>query len=109
LEISFNQNVKCDNKNVVNEKNVVLCLLEIARIGAKLGMLAPTIVQMEEEITAFYPIIPTVVVREQNFAHYLHVYITEPLYQEHRKNYLPLFHDDSWDYWIKCSRILCEE
>lgn len=35
-----------------NEKNVVLCLLEIARIGAKLGMLAPTIVQMEEEIDA---------------------------------------------------------
>lgn len=35
-----------------NEKNVVLCLLEIARIGAKLGMLAPTLVQMEEEIDA---------------------------------------------------------
>lgn len=35
-----------------NEKSVVLCLLEIARIGAKLGMLAPTIVQMEEEIDA---------------------------------------------------------
>lgn len=35
-----------------NEKSVVLCLLEIARIGAKLGMLAPTLVQMEEEIDA---------------------------------------------------------
>lgn len=33
-----------------NEKSVVLCLLEIARVGAKLGMLAPTLVQMEEEI-----------------------------------------------------------
>ena len=35
-----------------NEKSVVLCLLEIARIGAKLGMLAPTLVRMEEEIDA---------------------------------------------------------
>ena len=33
-----------------NEKNVILCLLELARVGAKLGMLAPTIVQMEQEI-----------------------------------------------------------
>ena len=35
-----------------NEKSVVLCLLEIARVGAKLGMLAPTLVRMEEEIDA---------------------------------------------------------
>ncbi|XP_059140991.1 GAS2-like protein 1 [Physella acuta] len=35
-----------------NEKSVILCLLEIARVGAKLGMLAPTLVQMEEEIDA---------------------------------------------------------
>ncbi|ESO97761.1 hypothetical protein LOTGIDRAFT_103845 [Lottia gigantea] len=35
-----------------NEKSVILCLLEVARVGAKLGMLAPTIVQMEEEIDA---------------------------------------------------------
>ncbi|KAH9525723.1 hypothetical protein Btru_002199 [Bulinus truncatus] len=35
-----------------NEKNVILCLLEMARVGAKLGMLAPTLVQMEEEIDA---------------------------------------------------------
>lgn len=35
-----------------NERSVVLCLLEVARVGAKLGMLAPTIVQMEEEIDA---------------------------------------------------------
>lgn len=33
-----------------NERSVVLCLLELARVGAKFGMLAPTIVQMEEEI-----------------------------------------------------------
>jgi hypothetical protein len=35
-----------------HERNVILCLLEVARRGAKYGMLAPTIVQMEEEIDA---------------------------------------------------------
>ncbi|XP_072288814.1 GAS2-like protein 1 [Eucyclogobius newberryi] len=33
-----------------NEKNLVLCLLEVARRGAKLGMLAPMLIQLEEEI-----------------------------------------------------------
>ncbi|KAM6403871.1 LOW QUALITY PROTEIN: GAS2-like protein 1 [Rhynochetos jubatus] len=33
-----------------NEKNFVLCLLEVARRGAKFGMLAPVLIQMEEEI-----------------------------------------------------------
>ncbi|KAL4646649.1 GAS2-like protein 1 [Arapaima gigas] len=33
-----------------NEKNFVLCLLEVARRGAKFGMLAPMLVQLEEEI-----------------------------------------------------------
>lgn len=33
-----------------NEKNLVLCLLEVARRGAKFGMLAPMLVQLEEEI-----------------------------------------------------------
>ncbi|NXA38011.1 GA2L1 protein, partial [Eudromia elegans] len=33
-----------------NEKNFVLCLLEVARRGAKLGMPAPMLIQMEEEI-----------------------------------------------------------
>lgn len=33
-----------------NEKSVVLCLLEIVRIGVKLGMLVLILVQMEEEI-----------------------------------------------------------
>ncbi|XP_067910984.1 GAS2-like protein 1 [Heterodontus francisci] len=33
-----------------NEKNFVLCLLEVARRGSKFGMLAPTLIQMEEEI-----------------------------------------------------------
>lgn len=33
-----------------NEKNVILCLLEVARRGSKFGMLAPMLIQMEEEI-----------------------------------------------------------
>ncbi|XP_074016985.1 GAS2-like protein 2 [Numenius arquata] len=33
-----------------NEKNFVLCLLELARRTARFGMCAPTLVQMEEEI-----------------------------------------------------------
>jgi hypothetical protein len=33
-----------------NERNVVLCLLEVARRGAKYGVPAPTIIQMEQEI-----------------------------------------------------------
>ncbi|XP_023312503.1 GAS2-like protein pickled eggs [Anoplophora glabripennis] len=33
-----------------NEKHVVLCLLEVARRGAKFGMLAPMLVQMERQI-----------------------------------------------------------
>ncbi|XP_065594845.1 GAS2-like protein 1 [Cyrtonyx montezumae] len=33
-----------------NEKNVVLCLLEVARRGSRFGMLAPMLIQMEEEI-----------------------------------------------------------
>ncbi|KAK0675679.1 GA2L2 protein, partial [Pygoscelis papua] len=33
-----------------NEKNFVLCLLELARRAARFGMRAPTLVQMEEEI-----------------------------------------------------------
>uniref|UniRef100_A0A674J0A1 Calponin-homology (CH) domain-containing protein n=1 Tax=Terrapene triunguis TaxID=2587831 RepID=A0A674J0A1_9SAUR len=33
-----------------NEKNFVLCLLEVARRGSKFGMLAPMLIQMEQEI-----------------------------------------------------------
>lgn len=33
-----------------NEKHVILCLLEVARIGAKLGMPAPMLVRMERQI-----------------------------------------------------------
>ena len=33
-----------------NEKHVVLTLLEVARRGAKIGMLAPMLVQFEQEI-----------------------------------------------------------
>jgi hypothetical protein len=44
LEINF---VLCEQKN---EKHVVLTLLEVARRGAKLGMLAPMLVQFEQQI-----------------------------------------------------------
>ena len=33
-----------------NEKHVILTLLEVARRGARLGMLAPMLVQFEQEI-----------------------------------------------------------
>uniref|UniRef100_A0A8C6PIS3 Growth arrest specific 2 like 1 n=1 Tax=Nothobranchius furzeri TaxID=105023 RepID=A0A8C6PIS3_NOTFU len=33
-----------------NEKNFILCLLEVARRGSKFGMLAPMLIQLEEEI-----------------------------------------------------------
>lgn len=33
-----------------NERNVVLCLLEVARRGARIGMPAPSLVQLEAEI-----------------------------------------------------------
>ncbi|XP_034237555.1 GAS2-like protein pickled eggs [Thrips palmi] len=33
-----------------NEKHVILCLLEVARRGARMGMLAPMLVQLEREI-----------------------------------------------------------
>jgi len=33
-----------------NEKHVVLTLLEVARRGAQLGMLAPMLVQFEQQI-----------------------------------------------------------
>ncbi|XP_067929983.1 GAS2-like protein 1 [Watersipora subatra] len=33
-----------------NEKNVILCILEVARRGARYGMLAPMLVQLEQEI-----------------------------------------------------------
>lgn len=33
-----------------NEKNVVLCLLEVARRASRFGMVAPVLIQLEEEI-----------------------------------------------------------
>lgn len=33
-----------------NERHVILCMLEVARRGAKFGMLAPMLVQMERQI-----------------------------------------------------------
>lgn len=35
-----------------NERSFILCLLEVARIGARYGMPAPVLVQMEQEIDA---------------------------------------------------------
>ncbi|KAH8040996.1 hypothetical protein HPB51_013399 [Rhipicephalus microplus] len=35
-----------------NERSFILCLLEVARRGARLGMLAPLLVQFEQEIDA---------------------------------------------------------
>ncbi len=35
-----------------NEKNFILCLLEVARFGAKFGVQVPTIIQLEQEIEA---------------------------------------------------------
>lgn len=35
-----------------NERSFILCLLEVARRGARLGMLAPMLVQFEQEIDA---------------------------------------------------------
>nr|CAB3248285.1 GAS2-like protein 1 [Phallusia mammillata] len=34
----------------VNEKNVILCLLEVARKGSKFGVPAPVLIQMEQDI-----------------------------------------------------------
>uniref|UniRef100_A0A8C6ZRZ9 Growth arrest specific 2 like 2 n=1 Tax=Nothoprocta perdicaria TaxID=30464 RepID=A0A8C6ZRZ9_NOTPE len=39
-----------------NEKNFVLCLLEVARRASRFGMSAPTLVQMEEEIEEELPL-----------------------------------------------------
>lgn len=33
-----------------NEKNVMLCLLEVARRASRFGMVAPVLIQLEEEI-----------------------------------------------------------
>jgi len=33
-----------------NEKNVVLCLLEVARRASRFGMAAPVLIQLEQEI-----------------------------------------------------------
>ena len=35
-----------------NEKNFILCLLEVARFGSKFGIEVPTIIQLEQEIEA---------------------------------------------------------
>ena len=35
-----------------NEKNFILCLLEVARFGARFGMQVPTLIRYEQEIEA---------------------------------------------------------
>ncbi len=35
-----------------NEKNFILCLLEVARFGSRFGIQVPTIIQLEQEIEA---------------------------------------------------------
>ena len=41
-----------DLVELLNERSVILCLLEVARQGAKYGMEAPMLVQLEKEIDA---------------------------------------------------------
>ncbi|XP_021271038.1 GAS2-like protein 2 isoform X2 [Numida meleagris] len=52
-EMDINDVLMFETEDLVlrkNEKNFVLCLLELARRAARFGMCAPTLVQMEEEI-----------------------------------------------------------
>ncbi|NWX19134.1 GA2L2 protein, partial [Aegotheles bennettii] len=52
-EMDINDVLMFETEDLVlrkNEKNFVLCLLELARRAARFGMRAPTLVQMEEEI-----------------------------------------------------------
>lgn len=55
VRLGIPDNLRFESDDLVlrkHERNVILCLLEVARRGAKYGMLAPTIVQLEEEIDA---------------------------------------------------------
>uniref|UniRef100_H2XPE8 GAR domain-containing protein n=1 Tax=Ciona intestinalis TaxID=7719 RepID=H2XPE8_CIOIN len=52
-EIEISESVMFETNDLVlrhNEKNVILCLLEVARRGSKFGVPAPVLVQMEEDI-----------------------------------------------------------
>ncbi|NXK88966.1 GA2L2 protein, partial [Formicarius rufipectus] len=52
-EMDINEVLMFETEDLVlrkNEKNFVLCLLELARRASRFGMSAPTLVQMEEEI-----------------------------------------------------------
>ncbi|KAM6296704.1 GAS2-like protein 2A [Aegotheles albertisi] len=52
-EMDINDVLMFETEDLVlrkNEKNFILCLLELARRAARFGMRAPTLVQMEEEI-----------------------------------------------------------
>ncbi|CAN0368232.1 unnamed protein product [Lampetra planeri] len=51
--LGVNESVMFESNDLVlrrNEKHFVLCLLEVARRGARFGMLAPVLVQFEREI-----------------------------------------------------------
>ncbi|XP_061417187.1 GAS2-like protein 2 [Lethenteron reissneri] len=51
--LGVNESVMFESNDLVlrrNEKHFVLCLLEVARRGARFGMLAPVLVQLEREI-----------------------------------------------------------
>ncbi|XP_076816383.1 uncharacterized protein LOC143462202 [Clavelina lepadiformis] len=52
-ELQIPESVMFETNDLVlrhNEKNVILCLLEVARRGSKFGVPAPVLVQMEEDI-----------------------------------------------------------
>ncbi|UXI14243.1 hypothetical protein NH340_JMT00186 [Sarcoptes scabiei] len=52
-QINIHQCLLFETEDLVarkNEKSFILCLLEVARYGAKFGVLAPTLVQFEQEI-----------------------------------------------------------
>ena len=55
VRLGIPDNLRFETDDLVlrkHERNVILCLLEVARRGAKYGMLAPVIIQLEEEIDA---------------------------------------------------------
>ena len=52
-DLGIPDDLRFETEDLVNrkhERNVILCLLEVARRGAKYGMLAPVLIQFEQEI-----------------------------------------------------------
>ncbi|XP_076125631.1 uncharacterized protein gas2l1 [Alosa pseudoharengus] len=79
-----------------NEKNFVLCLLEVARRGAKFGMLAPMLIQLEEEIEE--EIRDQENLREQS----------PPRKTVSRKDSVEDLHPPLLDQWHQKQRVLCD-